>query len=354
VGSLNVSNTEILQQIVNGTLQPVEQPLGIRVPKTDSYWRATGTYTYEGKVWEKFGVWEEREWLNVTDTKIRGNWIIRETSTCDELVLDQPPLNSTDTETGWPGQELKIVFKVPSGRWEWGIVGKIAASVDSLGLAMTTAAFKNKLIEFGIGGLDIQDTAFGPTIPWLRSHADIINRNHLYDDWCYSRTLDEEGMDNSWPISSSNIISVGGTAVNEVTEYFNDFAQALVGTTVRGAAGRPGIYAVTCWDKALATRGFYQFPAAVTERYGYAIISTYKDKNGTIGFVIHGWSGQDTYYACKWFDENKFKLQHLNLHVTDLILRIEYKYSDGTSRCPPIVSIREYLGTISEKPQHDP
>jgi len=354
VGSLNVSNTEILQQIVNYTASEVS--LGIRVPKEDCYWK-TGGGTYENGTWEKFGDWEEREWIHVTENKTRGNWIIRETSTCDELVMDQPPLNDTQTPLGWPGQELKIVFKVPSGRWEWGIVGKPAASVDSLGNTMVVAAFKNKLIEFGLGGLDVQDVTFGPRIPSLISESvspDSIGRYHLHDDWCYSRTGDPEAMDTSWPISSSNIISVGGTAVNKVTLYFNDFAEALVGTTVRGTHGRAGIYAVTCWDKALVTYGFYEFPAAVTDRYGYAIITTYKDKNGTIGFMVHGWSGQDTYYAAKWFDEYKFELQHINLHVTDLILEIDYKYSDGTLRCVPLVSILEKLGTISEKPQHDP
>lgn len=361
VGSLNVSNTEILQQIVNTTATPGETPLGIRVPKVECYWRATDGGNYVNGTWERFGVLEEREWLNVTDTKVRGNYIIRETSTCDELVLDQAPLNSTYTESGWPGQELKIVFKVPSGRWEWAIVGKIAASVDSLGNTMIVAAFKNKLIEFGLGGLDIQDVAFGPRIPTLIREAispDNIGRYHLHDDWCYSRTADTTAMDTSWPISSSNIISVGGTAVNKVTLYFNDFAQALVGTTVRGTHARAGIYAVTCWDKALSTHGFYEFPGTVAtqgsvDRYGYAIMSTYKDKNGTIGLMVHGWSGQDTYYAAKWFDENKYVLQHINLHVTDLILKIDYKYSDGKLRCVPTVSIVEHLGTISEKPPHD-
>jgi len=352
VGSLNVTNTEILQQIVNAS--DAEVPLGIRVPKIECYWRASDGGDYENGTWERFGDWQEREWIHVIENKTRGNYIIRETTTCDELVLDQPPLNNTQTPADWPGQELKIVFKVPSGRWEWGIVGKTAASVDSLGNTMVVAAFKNKLIEFGLGGLDIQDITFGPRIPTVIDETispDTIGRYHLYDDWCYSRT--GYGLDRSWPISSSNIISVGGTAVNKVTLYYNEFAQALVGTTVRGAQGRAGIYGVTCWDKALREYGFYQFPASVTERYGYAIISTYKDKNGTIGFMVHGWSGQDTYYAAKWFDEKKFELQHLNLHVTDLILKIEYKYSDGTVRCPPVVTILEKLGTISEKPQHD-
>jgi hypothetical protein len=241
-----------------------------------------------------------------------------------------------------PGQELKIVFKVPSGRWEWGTVGKTAASVDSLGIAMVTAAFKNKLIEFGIGGLDIQDTVNGPRVPWLvAGTADNLGRYHLYDDWCYSRTGDANAKTTSWPISSSNIITVGGNAINNLAKYSNDWIQALVTTT-------PKIYSVTCWDRDTYVGG------DVNARYGYAIISTYKDKNGTAILLIAGWTGQDTYYACNWFDVNKYWLQHLNLHVTDLVLEIEYKYSSGAVRCVPVVTIVEKLGTISEKPQHDP
>ncbi|MFQ6065094.1 MAG: hypothetical protein ACE5L6_06430, partial [Candidatus Bathyarchaeia archaeon] len=168
---------------------------------------------------------------------------------------------------------------------------------------------------------------------------------HLVDDWCYSRT--GQGMTTSWPVASSNIIAVGGSFVNEVAKYLNDFSQAISGTTVGD-----GYYAVTCWDKALSEYGFYE-GGAVTDRYGYAVISTYKDKNGTVGFKVHGWTGQDTYYAAKWFDEHKFELQHINLHVTDLIVRITYKSATGTLYCPPTVSIVEKLGTISEKPQHD-
>ena len=117
---------------------------------------------------------------------MRGNWIIRETpvgddfSTCDELVLDQGAYNSTQTASGWPGQELKIVFQVPSGRWEWGIVGELAASVDSLGNTMVIAAFKNKLMEFGLGGLDVQDSDNGPRVPWMRSWVDTDNRNRKW------------------------------------------------------------------------------------------------------------------------------------------------------------------------------
>jgi len=154
-------------------------------------------------------------------------------------------------------------------------------------------------------------------------------------------------MDTSWPISSSNIITVGGTGINKLGKYSNDWTQGVVVTT------KPAYYPITCWNTSMHTTGGY-LSGDVNARYGYAIISTYKDKNGTTVLFIHGWTGQDTYYACKWFDEYKYWLQHINIGITDLILKIDYKYSDGTLRCPPIVSIVEHLGTISEKPQHDP
>jgi len=214
---------------------------------------------------------------------------------------------------------------------------------------MVVAAFKNKLIEFGLGGLDVQDSTFGPRLPWMIREdisPDSLERYHLLDDWCTSFYDDFPGSC-SWPISSSNIITVGGPSPNMVSKYFNDYAQAMAFTN----AG-DGLYAVTCWDRELSEHGFYA-GGAVTDRYGYAVISTYKDKNGTIGFMLYGYTGQDTYFAAKWFDEHKFELQHINLHVTDLILEIEYKDEDLDLHCQPLVSIVEKLGTISEKPQHD-
>jgi len=313
-----------------GVLCPVPDKSSAYLPKyTPAQWFEYGLYA-PGKPYQ------ECEWINLTSELLRGNYIIQETPTCDQLVLDQPP---------HPYEELKIVYEVPSGRYEWATVGKTAASVDSLGTAMVTAAFKNKLIEIGLGGLDSQDATFGPRVPWLieSTSPDALGRYHLYDDWCYSRTGD--GMDTSWPISSSNIITVGGNAINNIAKYSNDWIQTVVTT-------KPAIYPVTCWNTTLRSIGGY-VGGDVNARYGYAIISTYKDKNGTVCLLFAGWTGQDTYYACRWFDEHKYELQHINIGLTDLILRIDYKYSDGTLRCPPVVSIVEHLGTISEKPQHD-
>jgi hypothetical protein len=358
VGTLVLHNTEIWQNITlkgtwgawpYGTLADGTHgiwtgspPPGMKCPVPDPTYAGLPDYKPAHWVpWLTRDGWDhdyqEAEWIKIIDNKTRGNWIIRETEYCDELVLDQPLENLT--------QILKIVYEVYSGRWEWSTVGMTAASVDSLGLGMVMSAFKNKGIEMGIGGLDIQDTAFGPRIPWLINEEvspDSLGRNHLYDDWCFERTGDPWAMSHSWPISTSNIITVGGNAVNELAVYSNDWIQAIVTDT-------PEIYGVTCWDRNTYVGG------DVEGTYGYAIISTYKDKNGTVVLLIAGWTGQDTYYATKWFEENKYWLQHINPHVTDLVLKIQYRYLvSGDLMCPPEVWIVEKLGTISEKPQHDP
>ena len=87
--------------------------------------------------------------------------------------------------------------------------------------------------------------------------------------------------------------------------------------------------------------------------------------NGTIGFLIWGITGQDTYYATQWFwsipdgieapdgtivySGIKY-LQYENRGVTDIVLNIDYPTLDPTH---PTVTIEERLGTISEKTPHE-
>jgi hypothetical protein len=96
--------------------------------------------------------------------------------------------------------------------------------------------------------------------------------------------------------------------------------------------------AISCWSK-----NEYRDTATI----GYAVISVYKDINGTVGLLIYGWTGQDTYWASTWlWMEGIEELQSLNPCVTSIILKIDY------SKCIPSVSIVELLGTISEKKPH--
>jgi hypothetical protein len=258
-------------------------------------------------------------------------------------VLDQP-LND--------GDHLKILYEVPSGRYEHVVVGKDAYSVDSVGAAMVTAAIKNKRMEIGIADLDMSETSLAAQIPWvMRKFGDGYDwtdylmgpcmRAALKNDWC-----------TTWPISSSNMIGVGGPIANMLTYYGNDFTQAIYGDPLfAGDRWFDKIVGYTCWasvfGRAYPEDDPHIYSSGDSDKYGYAVVATTKDKNGTVLLLVWGHYGRDTYYASKWFDEQKFVLQHMNHHVTSLILKIDYTKPDH-----PKVSILEKLGTISEKPPH--
>jgi hypothetical protein len=97
--------------------------------------------------------------------------------------------------------------------------------------------------------------------------------------------------------------------------------------------------AISCWSK-----NEYKDTATV----GYAVISAYKDINGTVGLLIYGWTGQDTYWASTWLwlEEGISTLEGLSSCVTSIILKIDY------STCTPSITIAECLGTISEITPH--
>jgi hypothetical protein len=59
---------------------------------------------------------------------------------------------------------------------------------------------------------------------------------------------------------------------------------------------------------------------------------------------------QRHFYTCRWFDYKKFALQHINAHITSIILEIDYKGPEH-----PVAYLVDFLGTISEKcPHQDP
>jgi hypothetical protein len=225
------------------------------------------------------------------------------------------------------------------GRYEWIVVGRDAASVDSAGAALVAAAFKNKQIEIGIAGVDMWDPEIANQIPWVMAkygtgdamvdyhydHAAGDHRTALRDDWC-----------TTWPVASSNIISVGGPIANVLSWYGNDFTEAFfgIGMFTDYTAWENKIASLTCWNK-----NAYESD----EDTGYAVVGTYKDINGTVILLIWGHWGRDTYYATKWFhEEGIFQLQDAPLCLTSIILEIDY------TEHPPTVSIVECLGPISE------
>ena len=88
---------------------------------------------------------------------------------------------------------------------------------------------------------------------------------------------------------------------------------------------------------------------------GYAVISVYKDLNGTIGFIVWGATGTDTYYTSwilwNWLSENYdghqlgLKLQELPDCMTTVVIEFDYA-KHPTSLL--FWSLVETLGTISE------
>jgi len=259
--------------------------------------------------------------------------------------------NITFVQTLSASTRLEILYSTieenEKGRYEWMIVGKDAATIDSIGAAYITEAFDStKDIAVLMTGMDINDTVYGPHAPFVMGGAlsgtksdyrDSLGRPSLRDNWC-----------NTIAISSSNMIFAGGPNAQMGTEYFNEFtdaffARSLYVTNNTGCEEPHSntILALSCWDRNVSAAG-------------YAVIAVYKDLNGTIGLVIWGYDGQDTYYASKWFWDGLggtpgiVQLQSMNRGVTSIVIKITY-----TDPTHPSASIVERLGTISEKDQHD-
>jgi hypothetical protein len=243
------------------------------------------------------------------------------------------------------GTRIKVLYSTIEfctiGRYEWNAVGTVSAAIDSAGSSMISDAFEEwKDIEVQNAALDLKEATWGPYAPYLLREQGVANRSrsqyrgnlnrlNLKDDWC-----------TTYPISSSNIIVIGGPSANGLAEYFNDYTDAFLTKSDVSTSDLTGwgIYASGCWNK---TRAYYGGASGAS---GYAVISTYLDLNGTIGFIVWGYNGQDTYYACYALRHGLIAyLQYLQRGVTTLILKMTY-----TGSCAPTISIVESLGIFTE------
>jgi hypothetical protein len=235
---------------------------------------------------------------------------------------------------------------ITTSRWEWGIVGREAQSVDSAVLANIVAGLKNKAIELGLAGIDMADGNVKLNIPSVMAmYGDGYDRSDFYygaedyrtafmDDWC-----------TTWPVARSNILASGGPFANLVSWYGNDWTEAIFGIEpfAQGDIWSNKIAATTCWNKNAYT---------VDADTGYAVVSTTKDLNGTVLLLVWGYDGRDTYYASKWLYGDLpgktlpglVQLQRMPCGVTSLILEIDYEDPEH-----PEYSIVELLGTVSER-----
>jgi hypothetical protein len=293
--------------------------------------------------WDQYNTFAERI-ENLTD----GTLLQR---TLDYNITLRPDgrANVTFAYSGY----YKILYSTMGGRYEWVTVGRDANSVDSVGSALVSAAIKDKEVEIGLGGLDLKSATYNLGIPYLLNKFGTGNaftdyfkapdnsqpgqRLAFMDDWC-----------TYWPISSSNIITVGGPAINWIAMYFNDFTDALWAapwfTTYAPWSGK--IAGIACWNKTAYTN------SGGETGVGYATIGTYLDINGTIGFTVYGLDGRDTYYATYWLNGDPARgilpgthqLQDAPDGLTSIIIKIDYKDAKH-----PVFSIVECLGTISER-----
>lgn len=253
-----------------------------------------------------------------------------------------PPLS----EGGHGGADPYInvyEYSLP-GRYEEGVVGKNADSVDSAGLSLISAAFKDKLVEYGIAAEDMYDPVIANQMPWVMSkigsgtsladyyYSGTDFRTALRDDWC-----------TKWPVSSANLIGSGGPLANMLAYYGNDFATAFYGLSqfTTYSTWQNAIVPLSCWNA--TTKGYTD-----TNTTGYAVISTYQDLNGTVLFLLWGNWGRDTYYASQWFyQDGIMEFQNFPAGATSIVLQIKYKsYPEGYK--PTSFNVVEVLGTISE------
>jgi hypothetical protein len=253
-------------------------------------------------------------------------------------------VNLVITFEPYPENDYLYLEHIP-GRYEWVIVGRDAASVDSAGAALVTAAFKNKQVEIGLAGADMYNPTVSLQMPWVMSKigTGTTRENYYYSGTDYRTALKDDWC-TTWPIASSNIIVEAGPRANVLAWYGNDFAQAFFGLTefTDYAPWDTAIIPLTCWNTS-KTRTYSD-----SGLIGYAAISTYKDINGTVLFNIWGYNGIDTYYVSKWFhEEGIYQLQEAPRGLTSIIVKITYQ-STSEGYKPTRYSIVECLGTISE------
>jgi hypothetical protein len=310
------------------------------------------------------------------------------------------------TGTSASCDEYKVVYDTPRGNYEWLVIGRDSATVDSAGSAYVSEAFDSlKNIDVQTVGFDMQSPTF-PTVPFVLEYFGSpggstrpnyteckpstvpsctaspdgttgtlqngdtlfeLPRAHLRDDW--SSII---------PVDSSDIILVGGPLANAATQMANDWTSTIYrGLSKQNAVNDfwgPGL-----WD---GIYGHEHFPGS-----GYATISTYMDIDGTVYFIVYGNTGQDTYWAT-WLllhdnggttynnlcngpqtaagtaTQNPWELgspvgpgcglipmQHENPGVTSWIIHIDYT---GEPHIPTF-QIEKRLNTFSEKqPEQDP
>ena len=369
------------------------------IPEDD--WRCVNIV--QDDEWDDYSVFAER----VID-ETTGKLLVR---VDDYTIFTKPgtcPHNSLWIKFNNPdaviGHRIKVLFSTNVtvngyGRYEWIVVGRDSKPIDSAGAAMVAAALKDKEcwsddldgwicrpIEVGLSGFDMRDP-IRPTAAWLLHRFGTAYDRASYVGPYGPALIDDWVNDIIWPVSTSNIIAVGGPGANLMADYFNTFSQAIFRSTTGkhwAVGGAPYDWLIPSdWG---ANR-MHRYPNRAAGE-GLAIITTYKDLNGTVGFVIYGATGEDTWWATYWLydihgidlddldgdgdtqdsvcftyvdtssgktittcEDNGLRLlQKMNPGVTTIVLKITYPTEGNT----PTFEVLKLLGTISTKTPEDP
>ncbi|MDP2899468.1 MAG: hypothetical protein Q8O47_00670 [Candidatus Bathyarchaeota archaeon] len=254
-------------------------------------------------------------------------------------------LYSTETDETTPA--------LYEGRWEWIVVGETSHASDSIGSAMVSTAWPEwEERQVWMSGLDVEAEAQGPTIPVTMRRFDTGNgkldyyydysggdlRTALRDDWSTPDGWSGEEI-HPYAVSSGNIITIGGPINNLAAYYFNDFTDSLIYTTYG-----EGFYAPGCWSRTVTGDDLWYSSPTVDDDVGYAIISTYKDLNETIGFLVYGYTAEDTYYASHLLRGGGLEwLEQLQPGATTVIISIDYE-----DLHPVAYTVEEVLGVFTE------
>ena len=288
-----------------------------------------------------------------------------------------PPLGTDNIKVLY--STIQYENNLPCGRYEWIVVGRDAQSIDSVGAAMVSEYFDStKNIDVWNGALDAQYSASQPWTPYLMEQLrpTLLPATTAYRDAALGYNTGRTAFRDDWcttvPIQSSNIIAVGGPGANLAAEYFNDFTDAfytLSGCTPT-AADQGKIIPLSCWSsnrvgKDGVTHSYQaEYNATGVQVTGYGVVSTFKDLDGTIGFLVWGDTGPDTYYTAwilwnylaqqYWYMEDDslsfmdylgIKLQTEPNCVTTVVIEFDYTIH------PPdycFWRVVECLGPISE------
>jgi hypothetical protein len=384
-----------------------------------------GDTTAEAEAWKAYGTFAERV---VYDDDTGPVLLKRGVDYTIDISSTPAAIDFTNSLVG----RLEIYFSVNNtGSYEWTAVGRDSAVVDSAAASMVTAGFNAiNSINTLWAALDMKDTThLTPQYLHQKYGAGDARTDYHYD---HAGDDHRSALKKYWsttiPIASSNIISVGGPGANLVSEYFNEFMPVIYRGQFFGVAD---LLIAPSWDSSGAvgdkparisnqitsdvTNNLAQTRYNITDNidpqiiptdeqdYGWAVVATYMDINGTVGFNIWGATGNDSFWAAQAFQNGlnfttTYKQTPITIYkefmndtntngpstddplvkdtlvdlggdensiaewlfdeevagVTVLVLWIDYSDTSVDGGYHPEITIVEQVGIISETPQHDP